>query len=176
MKKTRENNGITLIALIITIIVLLILAGVAVAQLSENGLFEKTRIAKEKYDEAERKETEILSDYEVISRRDGVTLTQEQYEKLKPKSFAQAELLMTTYNNNLTRTTLDLKSFTSTYETAFSDYMTYNNTTGELKVNEDGWYFINAESDCRSTVYYTDTKLYMSVNDKEIKVLERFNS
>ena len=38
----KKNNGITLIALVITIIILLILAGVTIATLTgENGLFRK---------------------------------------------------------------------------------------------------------------------------------------
>ena len=46
-KNLRKNNGITLIALIITIIILLILAGVAIAALTgDNGLFSRTRYAK----------------------------------------------------------------------------------------------------------------------------------
>ncbi len=41
-------NGITLIALVITIIVLLILAGISIASLTgENGILSKTNIAKE---------------------------------------------------------------------------------------------------------------------------------
>ena len=46
-KKIQSKNGITLIALIITIILLLILAGVTIAQLSENGVFGKARKAKD---------------------------------------------------------------------------------------------------------------------------------
>ena len=46
-KNLRKNNGITLIALIITIFILLILAGVAIAVLTgDNGLFSITRYAK----------------------------------------------------------------------------------------------------------------------------------
>ena len=37
MRKTKENKGITLIALVITIIVLLILAGVSIATLTGNN-------------------------------------------------------------------------------------------------------------------------------------------
>ena len=51
MKKTnlRKSNGITLIALVITIIVLLILAGVAISMLSgENGILIKATEAKTK--------------------------------------------------------------------------------------------------------------------------------
>lgn len=43
-----NNNGITLIALVITIILLLILASIALTQLSENGIFGKAKLAKER--------------------------------------------------------------------------------------------------------------------------------
>lgn len=47
--RTKNNNGITLIALVITIIVLLILAGVSIATLSgDNGVLNRAKEAKEK--------------------------------------------------------------------------------------------------------------------------------
>lgn len=53
-KEFNENKGITLIALVITIIVLLLLAGVAVNTLAgENGLINKTISAKNKSADAE---------------------------------------------------------------------------------------------------------------------------
>ena len=64
MKKINNNKAITLIALVITIIVLLILAGITVAQLSGNNLFENAKLAKEKYQQAREQEDEILGDYE----------------------------------------------------------------------------------------------------------------
>ena len=63
-KKIRGNNAITLIALVITIIVLLILAGITVAQLSGNNLFENAKLAKEKYKHAREIGDETLEDYE----------------------------------------------------------------------------------------------------------------
>ena len=51
--KKKEEKGITLIALVITIIVLLILAGVSIAMLTgENGILTKARLAKQKTDES----------------------------------------------------------------------------------------------------------------------------
>lgn len=48
MKKTKKNKGITLIALVITIIVLLILAGISISTLTgQNGLLTKASQAKE---------------------------------------------------------------------------------------------------------------------------------
>lgn len=52
--KNRQNSGITLIALVVTIIVLLILAGVAIATLTgDNGLLTKATGAKNTANEAE---------------------------------------------------------------------------------------------------------------------------
>lgn len=59
-----KNKGITLISLVITIIILLILAGVAIDQLTERGLFEKAKLAKEKSENAQIKENETLGEYE----------------------------------------------------------------------------------------------------------------
>ena len=58
------DKGITLIALIITVLILLILAGVAIGQLTGDGLFDKIQLAKEQYENAEQKENKILGDYE----------------------------------------------------------------------------------------------------------------
>ena len=49
----KRNNGITLISLVITIVVLIILAGVAInLTLGENGIFTKAQYAKEQYEMA----------------------------------------------------------------------------------------------------------------------------
>ena len=51
MKKIiNKNKGITLVALIITIIILLILSGITIATLGgENGLFARVKLGKERY-------------------------------------------------------------------------------------------------------------------------------
>ena len=62
MKNFLENKGITLIALVITIIILLILAGVTIATLTgENGLITRVKQAKKAQIEAEIKESLILA-------------------------------------------------------------------------------------------------------------------
>ena len=55
MKEQKEDKGITLVALVITIIILLILAGITISQLTKSGLLEKTQKAKNKAEEARRK-------------------------------------------------------------------------------------------------------------------------
>ena len=61
----KRNKGITLIALVITIIVLLILAGVAIAMLSgQNGILKRAADAKTETEQAQENEAEYLEDYE----------------------------------------------------------------------------------------------------------------
>ena len=54
--KEKQNRAITLIALVITIIILLILAGISIVTLSNTGLFEKTNKAKTEYEKSEIQE------------------------------------------------------------------------------------------------------------------------
>ena len=65
MKKTFKNSkGITLVALVITIVILLILAGISISALTNTGIFEKAKDAKEKSEVAEKQQSEILDSYE----------------------------------------------------------------------------------------------------------------
>ena len=61
--KENLNKGITLVALVITIIILLILAGVAITALTTTGLFENAKQAKNAMENAQTKENATLSDY-----------------------------------------------------------------------------------------------------------------
>ena len=60
----KTNRGITLVALVITIIILLILAGISISTLTNTGIFEKAKDAKEKSEAAEKQQSETLDSYE----------------------------------------------------------------------------------------------------------------
>ena len=61
IQKGNESKGITLIALVITIIVMLILAGVAISAISaDSGLFDKARYAREEYGNSAQNELDQL--------------------------------------------------------------------------------------------------------------------
>ena len=64
MRKTKGKNGITLMALVITIIILLILAGIAISTLTQTGLFSKAQEAKQKTEEKAEEENTTLNEYE----------------------------------------------------------------------------------------------------------------
>ena len=64
-KLTKTNKGITLIALAITIIVLLILAGISISMLTgQNGILNRAGKAKEQTEAAQKEEQTTLSTYE----------------------------------------------------------------------------------------------------------------
>ena len=75
-KKLKNKQGITLIALVVTIVVLLILAGVSIAMLTgNNGILTQAQRAKEETKEAQLDEKNTLTSYEqIINTNAGVNL------------------------------------------------------------------------------------------------------
>ena len=64
MKIQKGKNGITLIALVVTIVVLLILAGVTITYaLSNNGIFERAKEARDKWQNAQNEEEMQIAKY-----------------------------------------------------------------------------------------------------------------
>ena len=61
---TNSQRGITLVALIVTIIILLILAGISISALTQTGLFSRAKQAEQKSKEAQEQENAYLGDYE----------------------------------------------------------------------------------------------------------------
>ena len=61
--KLKNNKGITLVALVVTIVVLLILAGVSInLVVGQNGVIKKAQDAKKNYTDAAKKEEQDLKD------------------------------------------------------------------------------------------------------------------
>ena len=59
----KKQRGITLVALVITIIILLILAGISIQALTNTGLFAQAEEAKKRTENAQKEEDEILKNY-----------------------------------------------------------------------------------------------------------------
>ena len=64
MKITKTQKGITLLALVITIVVLLILAGVAINSITSTNLIDQASAAGQKWNEAQDNESTTLGSYE----------------------------------------------------------------------------------------------------------------
>ena len=78
-----KNKGITLIALVITIIILLILAGISISALTQTGLFSRVKQAEQKSKEAEQNQTTTLGTYEKeINKYVAEELTSDKVDKV----------------------------------------------------------------------------------------------
>lgn len=63
----KQQKGITLIALVITIVVLIILAGVAISlTLSDNGIFKRATEARDKYTNAAKAEEDMVNSIDKV--------------------------------------------------------------------------------------------------------------
>lgn len=89
LKNMKNRNGITLIALVVTIVVLLILAGVSISLIMDNnGVIQKSKDARREYGQAsenEQKELSGLSDW--IETAVGKIEYNEELKALKPGDY-----------------------------------------------------------------------------------------
>ena len=152
MKKRmkKETNGITLIALVVTIVVLLILAGVSINMvLGENGIVTKAKEARNKTEQA--KQNDLASMDQVVKDMDDIL------------------------NDNGTSGGDDTPTETKTLVEAFNagelkigDYVEYKPTEGQTytsATNENGW------ADQTYTVDTTTTWRVLGLSDDGSQVL-----
>ena len=94
--KIKENRAITLIALVVTVIVLLVLAGVSISMLTgQNGILTRAAEAKTKTENSEKQENEKMQRYEqTIAERDLPETAEGQAKGTQIKSPAE-------YSNNV---------------------------------------------------------------------------
>ncbi len=118
--KIKNIRGITLISLVITIIVLLILAGTSIsALLGDNGLISKARQAKEKHIISMEKEQISISYLACINNNE---------------SKVTNDLLQTELINNGN----DVDTSSEDTDNGYFIYVTFNNTQHQYKVDENG--------------------------------------
>ena len=83
-KNKKQETGITLLALVITIVILLILAGITISAITgNNGIIENARQAKE--------ETEIANEKEIVEKAIAQAMGKNKYGKIE-ESKLQSEL------------------------------------------------------------------------------------
>ena len=84
-RNKRESRGITLVALVVTIIILLVLAGITIATLGgENGLLSKVKLGKERYaiSEAKEKIEMEITNLQIEKQGNGEELKKEDLPKM----------------------------------------------------------------------------------------------
>lgn len=107
---TLNNKGITLISLVVTIVVLVILVGIAITSIKgNNGLLSKALLARNRYKNAKDNEVNILDSYEAkISEasRDGlgssihITIDGEEYFAAGVNTTRDGESIESTFNGD----------------------------------------------------------------------------
>ena len=141
-ENTKNEKGITLIALVITIIVLLILAAVSIAMLTgENGILKKASSAKEETKKAELIE---LAQTDIIEKQadNNGSITKKDLKSVLNKYFLSVP---DDLNNN---TKLTANSNYGSYEIALSDIYngkiteyTENNVTEKMIADNPSKYY-----------------------------------
>ncbi|MDD2627272.1 MAG: hypothetical protein PHR25_03025 [Clostridia bacterium] len=107
--KTNKRKGISLIVLVITIIVMIILAGAIILSLNSSGIIARAEEAKMKSDKANAKQVAVLAraEYELMSdaEKEEITLIKYIENRLSEAGFKKSE-----YNVTEKGTVYDIKS------------------------------------------------------------------
>lgn len=84
----KEKNGITMVALVVTIVILLILAGISISTLTNTGIFEKAKDAKDKakMGEASQKMSLLIYEWQTDNMTSDKTLETFLEEKVEDET------------------------------------------------------------------------------------------
>ena len=153
MKKfLKGKKAITLIALVITIVILIILAGVLVSiTLGNNGLFDKAKLGKELYANAQDyEETEIAKKANEIDSMVSERGNESDINKTIEDSHVSmtASLFSIEYDsrqNSVSAGQRSIADFTDniTSSSEMSTYLQYDETNKKLVCKKSGQYIIN---------------------------------
>ena len=135
MKKfKRETKGITLVALVITIIILLILAGIVISSLTgENGLITRAQQARSETEQAQKEEQDRLAEFEQLLNNNVVS--EEQFDEEKQ---VNAPKLTTSSNSREDTGLIPVKWNGSNWEVCSEDDPGWYNYSAESIQTEDG--------------------------------------
>ena len=159
----KNKKGITLIPLVVTIILLLILAGLSIRALSgENGLIERTKIAKEENKKAEYKEKLIIAKTEAIVEKGGQDITLDEYiEQIKSDKIEGIKSIEKITNDKASVITKEGYIFIITVNTI--EYYDNENTLPEMNIKDSNIEFVFEPNT------WTNKKVEVTVSKKENK-------
>lgn len=106
MNFKNNKSGITLVALVITIIILLIFAGISISTLTQTGLLGKAKLTEQKSEEAKQNQIATLEEYENKIQEHLISTRDENSEHLKNESLLDISSYsindISIYDNRLT--------------------------------------------------------------------------
>ena len=101
-KVKQSNKGITLIALVVTIVVLLILAGITItAAIGDNGLINKAKIAAEKTNQTVQNDITAMEEYNQQLQDLIEEMERSSIEELMTTSSTKNETVYDKYGNKI---------------------------------------------------------------------------
>ena len=162
MKKLKSNRGITLVALVVTIVVMLILAGISISTLTgENGFITKSKEIKSNIEQAEtegNQKINALKDAQSYDASQGV------------------EIL-----NDEDAPTINSMEVTDITATSFKVTVSVTETgSGLAKIEysiDDGEHYITPENNNQARSYtFTDLKVYLEEYKVKVKVTDVNNN
>ena len=166
-----KEHGITLVALVVTIIILLILAGVAITALTQTGLFEKAKEAKQITENAYKNENNTLENFNKnikeitgASRDENSNL---ENSKLK---------LLTTVSENTQKKIgkYNMATFTKNETENIQDFLEYDSNDNCYIVKKSGWYILDINVSSAQNENYPIISLNTFINnDKFSSVIVR---
>ena len=127
MQILRGKSGITLIALVITIIVLIIIAGISIGMLSgDNGILKRAIQAKDTYDDSAKKDDEVMNKLEetieqAVDNKKSITITLDGVPTVVTKE-NYAEHLGKVVTNYTAPSSITINSNTYTVSTQYRLY------------------------------------------------------
>ena len=158
-----KNKGITLIPLVITIILLLILAGVSIRTLGgENGLIERTKIAKEENLKSKYKEKLTIAKTEAVVEKGGQDITLDEYiEQIKADKIEGIKNIEKITNDKASVITKEGYIFIITVNSI--EYYENENTLPEMNIKDANIEFVFEPNT------WTNKKVEVTVSKKENK-------
>ena len=182
-----KNRGITLISLIVTIILLIILAGIGInLSLGENGLLNKAKYAKDKYineqEDEQKRLNDLYSQVLVATGEDAkITISTKELQEIiqaevkksvqQPTGIKKDAFIQNYMTNNSNYKTINSMSNlwkkTADENNKIEEYLSYSNEDG-YTVLKSGWYFVNIMVELTSPGGSVDAGIYCILNGEGI--------
>lgn len=152
-KLLKKEKGITLVALVLTLTILLILAGLGIQVITNTGLFDKAKESRQKSENAQEKENVTLADYKskidsYISngRENGLNEDIKSYINQKIQEVEEIDITdlasgwTIVYNNSVKKGNIIYLDFGLSKSSSWTKG--WNNNIGKISINEINGYSV----------------------------------
>ena len=148
MKMFKNSKGITLVALVVTIIVLIILAGVSISLvLGQDGVVQKAKAGRDNYAEAAKLENEQLANIDVFTAEVGDTTAPTGSMNMTGGEFTISATINLGENTDVTRTkyvfTTSNEPLGTDNESLYTDGTIESTNQTITKVKAAGTYYLH---------------------------------